>query len=61
MRNMATLRGMDTKEIIELFEFAQLYKAKLDSWGETGRKIVLKEYTWKKVAQDLQSYLISVM
>ncbi len=54
------LSSMDTEEIIKLFEFAQLYKAKLDSWGKSGRKIVLKEYTWKKVAQDFQNYLVSI-
>jgi glycosyltransferase involved in cell wall biosynthesis len=54
------LSSMNTKEIIKLLEFAQLNKAKLDSWGKSGRKIVLKEYTWKKVAQDFQSYLMSI-
>jgi glycosyltransferase involved in cell wall biosynthesis len=54
------LSSTDTEEIIKLLEFAQLCKAKLDSWGKSGRKIVLKEYTWKKVAQDFQSYLMSI-
>jgi glycosyltransferase involved in cell wall biosynthesis len=54
------LSSMDTKEIIKLFEFAQLHKAKFDNWGKSGRKIVLKEYTWKKVAQDFQNYLVSI-
>lgn len=54
------LSSIETNEIIKLLEFAQLYKAKLDSWGKAGREIVLKEYTWKKVAEDFQSYLISL-
>jgi glycosyltransferase involved in cell wall biosynthesis len=55
------LSSMDTKEIIKLFEFTQLHKDKLNSWGKVGRKIVLKEYTWKKVAQDFLRYLVSIV
>jgi glycosyltransferase involved in cell wall biosynthesis len=54
------LKSTDTKEIIKLLEYAQLHKAQLDKWGKSGREIVLKKYTWQKVAQDFQNYLASI-
>jgi len=54
------LSSTNTEEIIKLFEFALLKKAKLYGWGKSGRTIVLKEYTWEKVAEDFQNYLISI-
>jgi glycosyltransferase involved in cell wall biosynthesis len=54
------LSSLDTEQIIKLLEFAQFSRAQLNDWGKSGRKIVLREYTWRKVAKDLQSYLLSI-
>jgi glycosyltransferase involved in cell wall biosynthesis len=54
------LSSLDTEKIVELLEFAQINKAKLDDWGKLGRVIILKEYTWKKVAQDFQRFLNAI-
>jgi glycosyltransferase involved in cell wall biosynthesis len=33
---------------------------KLSEWGKSGRKIICDKYTWKKVAEDLSNYLLSI-
>ena len=47
-------------EIALAIEYAYLHSSSLEEWGKVGRKIVLEEYTWKKVAEDLQAYLFSI-
>jgi len=47
-------------EIAEKIEYAYLDKASLKEWGKIGREIIKKEYTWDKVARDLENYLLSI-
>jgi glycosyltransferase involved in cell wall biosynthesis len=47
-------------EIAEKIEYAYLDKASLKKWGKIGREIIKKGYTWDKVANDLENYLLSV-
>ena len=35
-------------------------KDRLQDWGRTGRKIVEEKYTWSKVAEDLENYMLSI-
>jgi glycosyltransferase involved in cell wall biosynthesis len=47
-------------EIARSIEYAYLNKERLGEWGKSGRTIVNKEYTWEKVAKDLENYLLSI-
>ncbi|MEM2129455.1 MAG: glycosyltransferase family 4 protein [Candidatus Bathyarchaeia archaeon] len=54
------LSSVEPIEIAEAIEYAYRNKEKLKEWGSTGRKLIEENYTWEKVAKDLQNYLISV-
>jgi glycosyltransferase involved in cell wall biosynthesis len=47
-------------EIAKAIEYCYFNKENLEKWGKVGRKIVTEEYTWKKVARDLENYLLSI-
>jgi glycosyltransferase involved in cell wall biosynthesis len=47
-------------EIANAIEYAYLNKDSLKEWGKIGREIIKKEYTWEKVAGDLENYLLSI-
>jgi glycosyltransferase involved in cell wall biosynthesis len=47
-------------EIAKAIEYAYFNKENLGEWGKIGRKIVEEEYTWEKVARDLENYLLSI-
>jgi len=47
-------------EIAKSIEYACHNKEKLIEWGKFGRTIVEEKYTWKKVAEDLENYLLSI-
>jgi glycosyltransferase involved in cell wall biosynthesis len=47
-------------EMANAIEYAYLNKENLEEWGKVGRKIVTEEYTWEKVARDLENYLFSI-
>jgi len=47
-------------EIAKALEYAYSNKEALEGWGKMGRKIVEEEYTWEKVARDLEDYLLSI-
>jgi len=47
-------------EIAKAIEYCYFNKENLEEWGAVGRRIVTEEYTWKKVAGDLENYLISI-
>ena len=49
------------EEIAKAIEYAYLNKYSLKDWGKIGREIVLREYTWEKVAESLEDYLLSVV
>jgi glycosyltransferase involved in cell wall biosynthesis len=54
------LPSIDPEEIAKMMRFAQINKDKLEGWGKSGRKIVLRNYTWEKVAEDFENYFLSV-
>lgn len=47
-------------EIAKAIEYAYHNKEKLKEWGKFGRIIIEKNYTWEKVARDLENYLLFV-
>lgn len=47
-------------KIAEAIEYAYHNKEKLEEWGNIGRAIIMKKYTWEKVARDLEYYLLSI-
>ena len=47
----------DPFEIAEAIAYAHTNYEKLDEWGKSGRTIVEEEYSWGKVAEQLQNYL----
>jgi glycosyltransferase involved in cell wall biosynthesis len=47
-------------EIARAIEHAYLNEGNLEEWGKIGRKIVREDYTWEKVARDLEGYLLSI-
>jgi len=47
-------------EIARCIIYAYYNKEKLDEWGKSGQRIVDENYTWRKVAEDLENYLLSI-
>jgi glycosyltransferase involved in cell wall biosynthesis len=47
-------------EIAKAIEYVYLNEDSLKEWGKIGREIVKREYTWEKVAGNLENYLQSI-
>lgn len=47
-------------DIAKSIEYAYKNRDKLLTWGKVGREIIQRDYTWEKVAKDLENYLISL-
>jgi glycosyltransferase involved in cell wall biosynthesis len=54
------LQSTNIESIIKSIEFSMLNKGKMKAWGASGRAIILREYTWSKVASDFEKYLIQI-
>lgn len=54
------LSSVKAEEIAKSIEYAYNNRDKLSFWGNAGREIILREYTWERVAKDLESYLVSL-
>jgi glycosyltransferase involved in cell wall biosynthesis len=50
----------EPEEIAKAIECAYSKKENLEEWGKSGREIIKDKYTWKKVARDLENYLLSI-
>jgi glycosyltransferase involved in cell wall biosynthesis len=48
------------EEIAKAIEYAYLNKYSLKGRGKIGREIVQREYTWEKVTESLEDYVLSV-
>jgi glycosyltransferase involved in cell wall biosynthesis len=46
--------------IADAIQLAYKNKNKLSEWGETGRKIVMERFTWEKISENLENYLLSI-
>lgn len=47
-------------EIADSLAFVCQNRKKLEEWGKCGRKIVVERYSWEKVAEDLENYLLLI-
>ena len=54
------LSSIKPTEIAKTIEYAYNKKTNLKTWGKIGRKIIEEKYTWEKVADDLENYLLSL-
>ena len=54
------LNAVKPADIAESIIYCYENKAKLSSWGNIGRAIVEKEFTWERVAENLEDYLLSI-
>ena len=54
------ISSVNQMEIAKAIECAYLNKDSLKEWGKIGREIVKREYTWEKVAENLENYLLSI-
>ncbi len=54
------ISSTDPKEIANAIEYAYSNKKKLDEWGAGGRSIIEKKYSWNKVAEDFEAYLLQL-
>jgi glycosyltransferase involved in cell wall biosynthesis len=48
---------VEPKEVARAIEYAYQNRDKLTQWGQTGKAIVEQQFTWRKVAEDLEEYL----
>jgi glycosyltransferase involved in cell wall biosynthesis len=53
------IRSTIPSEIAKAIKYAYHNKDKLGDWGMRGRQIIEKNYTWKKIAMELEKYLFS--
>jgi len=54
------IKSDEPEEIKRGIMFAYNNKSKLMQLGKEGRKIVLQKYTWDKIAEDLERFLVKV-
>ena len=54
------ISSVNPMEIAKAIEYVYLNKDSLKERGKIGREIVKREYTWEKVAADLENYLLSI-
>jgi glycosyltransferase involved in cell wall biosynthesis len=54
------IRSIRPIEIANAIEYAYNNKVKLAKWGKLGRKIVSNNYSWDKVAEKFEEYLLSM-
>lgn len=52
------ISSIKPSEISAAINYAYSNRSNLVEWGKMGRVIVEKEYTWQKIAIDLQNYLL---
>jgi len=54
------ISSVNPLEIAKAIEHVYRNKDSISDWGKIGRKIVKKEYTWEKVAKNLENYIKSI-
>ena len=47
-------------DIANAIQYAYENREYLDQWGKNGRKIILENYTWEKVVETLEKYLLEI-
>jgi len=59
-KNSIYVANVNPDEIAEAMMYAYKNRNRLEEWGRIGREIVMKKYAWKRVNEDLMSYLSRV-
>ena len=59
-KNGIFVSHVNPAELAEAIEYAYNHRANLEEWGEIGQRIVMREYTWKKVNESLIGYLLKI-
>ncbi|MGD8507229.1 MAG: glycosyltransferase [Candidatus Bathyarchaeota archaeon] len=52
--------SIDPDQIAKAIAYAYNNRDQLKKWGASGRVIVEREYTWERVAEDFERYLLSL-
>jgi glycosyltransferase involved in cell wall biosynthesis len=55
------LGSIEPQEIARAIVYAYRNKENLEKWGKKGKEIVNNKYTWEKVANDLEAYLMKIV
>jgi len=55
------LHSVNPVEIASSIENAYVNKDKLNAWGKSGRKIIEKNYTWDKIAEEVERYFSRII
>jgi glycosyltransferase involved in cell wall biosynthesis len=56
-RNVVYVRNLNSNELAEAMKYAYKNRDKLEDWGKVGQQVIMEKYVWKKVNEDLISYL----
>jgi glycosyltransferase involved in cell wall biosynthesis len=54
------IKSINPEEIAEAIKYAYINRKSLQECGRVGSELVLEKYSWKKVARDLENYLLSI-
>ena len=54
------ISDVEPLEIAKSIKYALQNKDKLKAWGAIGRNIILENYSWQKIAGNLEKYLLSI-
>jgi glycosyltransferase involved in cell wall biosynthesis len=54
------ISSIDPAEIAEAIAYTYENREKLAEWGACGRTIIEEKYKWEKVAENLESYMLSI-
>jgi len=57
-RNGIYISHVNPVELAKAIKYAYNNRDRLDKWGEVGREIVEKKFTWERVNEDLIEYLL---
>jgi glycosyltransferase involved in cell wall biosynthesis len=52
------ISSVDPEEIAEAIAYAYENRESLSKWGAVGRKIIKDKYTWEKIANEFENYLL---
>ncbi|MCK4434654.1 glycosyltransferase, partial [Candidatus Bathyarchaeota archaeon] len=56
-RNVVYVRNLNPNELAKAMVYAYENREKLKDWGRAGQQVIAEKYVWKKVNEDLISYL----
>ena len=54
------IKSIKPADIAEAIEYAYVNRKSLQECGKIGRELIAEEYSWTKVAKDLENYLWSI-